>query len=148
MCQNLLKNSSVACHFLKGDLEPFGVMFGIQLDVFLQVGDGHVFPRGDFFGIDAGDVVALANPYMVEFVLGETLPEGALYIKVYTSCISQRIPISSQRRREVASSSVSPFRGWLQQVLVHRPGEWYLDKARCCMSSSPFVLKMKTEKAR
>ena len=81
MCYNLLKNSGVASHFLKGDLEPFCVMLGVQSDVFFQVGDGHVFPRGDLFGVDARNVVALANPHVVEFVFGEALPDGCFIYK-------------------------------------------------------------------
>ena len=77
----VLEHFRVVCHLLEGDFEPLGVMLGIQLDVFLQVLDIHVFPRSDLFGVDAGDVVAPPNPHMVELVLGEALADGGFIYK-------------------------------------------------------------------
>ena len=76
-----LEHLSVVCHLFKSDLKPLGVMLGVALDVFLQVGDRHVLPRGDFFSVDARNVVALANPHMVKLMLGEALSDGRLIYK-------------------------------------------------------------------
>ena len=77
----LLKHLGVMGHLLEGDLEPLGVVGRVEDEVFLEVVDGHVFPRGDFVGVDAGDVVALSDPYVVELVLGESLSDGCLVYK-------------------------------------------------------------------
>lgn len=38
----------------------------------------------------------------------------------------ETMPISSWSRRRAAAMVVSPGLGWVQQVLVHNPPEWYL----------------------
>ena len=49
----------------------------------------------------------------------------------------QAKPISSSSRRPAASIADSSGRGWLQQVLVHKPPEWYLATCRFCSSRRP-----------
>ena len=58
------------------------------------------------------------------------------------------IPISSLSRRLAASIIFSPGRGWLQQVLVHNPPQWYFVLALLCSNNSFLELNMKMEKAR
>ena len=68
-------------HFLKGDFEPLGIMVGIQFKVFWKCVYRHVFPWCDFLCVDAGDIIALPNPDMVEFMLSKSLPDGSLIYK-------------------------------------------------------------------
>ena len=66
---------------LKRNLEPFGVTFRMLLDVAFKLGKAHVFPRCDFFIINNRCVVAVSDDDMVEFMLGETLPDRCLIDK-------------------------------------------------------------------
>ena len=68
-------------------------------------------------------------------------------MKLKSSFKSVVKPISSIRRRFPASILDSPSRWWLQQVLVHNPGEWYFLCARCWSMISLLSLTTKTENA-
>ena len=76
-----LKHSGMMRHFLKGNLEPLSVMFGMQLDIFGQVVKAHVFPGFHLFVVDIGLVIALSNPDMVKFVLGKAFSDGCFIYK-------------------------------------------------------------------
>ena len=71
-----------------------------------------------------------------------------LYKKVNAFFNSQSKPISSCNRWWAFCSISSSKRGWLQHVLVHKPGEWYLANALWWIINSPWALNTNMEKAR
>src|SRR6266540_4408871 len=58
------------------------------------------------------------------------------------------MPSSSLTRLTAAAIGASPGVGWLQQVLLHSPPEWYFELARRCSSSRPPASTRKIEIAR
>ena len=76
-----LENGRMLRHFLKSDLEPFGVMLRVQYDVFGDVVDAHVFPWSHLVEVDVGRHVALTDEHMVELMFRETLPNRGLINK-------------------------------------------------------------------
>ena len=67
--------------FFKRDLKPFGIALWMGLHVLGDIVEAHVFEGGDFLGVDGGNVVALAEPYVVELMFGEAKADGCLIDK-------------------------------------------------------------------
>ena len=72
---------TVSHDLVKGDLEPFGVAFGMDFHVLLDGFEAHVFPGGHLLGVDVGGGVALSEPHVVEFVLDKAESDGGLIYK-------------------------------------------------------------------
>ena len=60
----------------------------------------------------------------------------------------EHVEAAARRRLRAAPSTVSPRRGWLQQLLDQKSGQSGLAALRCWSSVAPSRLKRNTEKAR
>ncbi len=115
--------------------------------------------RQERLGIDPSEAVglpwigpdrAIVQPteYMDQLVLDQAAADIGAVGDRQQRQQGQLKPISSVRRRPAASATASPGRGWLQQVLVHSPPEWYFPCCRFCSSSRPVASRTITERAR